>query len=144
MKLFLDTNILIDITANREPFSKWAINIFKDSKKGKWKLHTSSASILTTYYIIEKQIGSSQAKRILKILLNRLEVQDITKRELLTGLTTNFKDYEDSVQHECAKLCKRIDYIITRNKKDFKNSIITVMSPEELYFDSITDINKPR
>ena len=139
MNLFLDTNILIDITANREPFSKWAIKIFKDSKKGKWKLITSSISILTTYYIIEKQIGSNQAKRILKILLNRLEVQDISKRELQTALTTNFKDYEDSVQHECAKLCKQVNYIITRNKKDFKNSIIEVLSPEELYFDSLAN-----
>ena len=143
MNLFLDTNILIDITANREPFSKWAVKIFKDSKKGRWKLTTSSISVLTTYYIIEKQIGSTQAKRILKILLNRLEVQDITKMELLTGLTTNFKDYEDSVQHECAKLCKSVNYIITRNKKDFKNSIIEVLSPEELYFDSITDTKVP-
>ena len=40
-------------------------------------------------------------------------------------------------------LCKRVNYIITRNKKDFKNSIIEVLSPEELYFDSITDINMP-
>lgn len=143
MNLFLDTNILIDITANREPFSKWAIKLFKDSKKGRWRLTTSSISILTTYYIIEKQIGSTHAKRILKILLNRLEVQDISKRELLTGLTTNFKDYEDSVQHECAKLCKSVNYIITRNKRDFKNSIIEVLSPEELYFDSITDTNMP-
>jgi predicted nucleic acid-binding protein len=142
MKLFLDTNILIDITADREPFSKWAIKIFKDSKKGKWKLFTSSISILTTYYIIEKQIGSTQAKRILKILLSRVEVQDVKKRELLIGLTTKFSDYEDAVQHECAKLCKQINCIITRNKKDFKNSIIEVLGPEELYFDSITDIRK--
>ena len=136
MHLFLDTNILIDITANRKPFSKWAIKIFKDSKNGKWRLTTSSISILTTYYIIERQIGSTQAKRILKILLSRLDVQDISKIELLTGLATKFKDYEDSVQHECAKLCKDVNYIITRNKKDFKSSIIEVLSPEELYYDS--------
>lgn len=133
MRLFLDTNILIDLIANRAPFSKWAISIFKDAKKGKWQLFTSSASILTTYYIIEKQNGSKNAKRILKILLNRVEIQDLTKLELQTALTTDFKDYEDSVQHECAKLCKKIDFIITRNKKDFKNSLIDVLSSEELY-----------
>ncbi len=133
MNLFLDTNILIDLTANRLPFSKWAIKIFTDSKNGKFRLFTSSASILTTYYIVEKEIGSNQARRILKILLMRLNVQDIGKLELLTALTTYFPDYEDSVQHECAKKCKHIDYIITRNKKDFKNSIISVLSPEELY-----------
>lgn len=134
MNLFLDTNILVDLTANREPFSKWAIKIFSDAKNAKWKLITSSISILTTYYIIEKQIGTNRAKRILKILLNRLEVKDITKLELLTSLTTKFKDFEDSVQHECAKSYKKVDIIITRNKKDFKHSTIQVMSPEELYF----------
>lgn len=133
MKLFLDTNILIDITANRIPFSKWAIKIFKDGKSGKFQLYTSSISILTCFYILEKQIGIQQAKRVIKILLNRLDVQDVTKRELLTALTTKIKDYEDAVQHECAKLINEIDYIITRNKKDYKQSIITVLSSEELY-----------
>jgi len=133
MKLFLDTNILIDLTANREPFSKWAIKIFQDAKVGKWQLYTSSISILTTYYIIEKQIGDTKAKNVLKILLDRLEIQDISKNELQSALTTRFKDFEDSVQHECAKLCPTIDYIVTRNKKDFKHSLFKIRSSEELY-----------
>jgi predicted nucleic acid-binding protein len=144
VNLFLDTNILIDLTANRLPFSNWAIKIFKDAKDGKYQLITSTFSILTCYYIIERQIGSKRAKRVIRILLKRIQTQDISRKELLTALTTKIEDYEDAVHHECAKLCDSIDAIITRNKKDFKHSIITVLSPEELYLeDKATDTHTP-
>ena len=133
MNLFLDTNILIDLVANRQPFSKWAYEIFKDQKKCRWKLNSSSSSILTTFYIIEKQIGSKKAKQAIKILLSRIDILPINKDILLTGLMINFKDYEDAVQHECAMSSKKIDYFITRNKKDYKNSLIEILSSEELY-----------
>jgi predicted nucleic acid-binding protein len=133
MKLFLDTNIIIDLIANRLPFSKWAYQIFKDSKEGKWELFTSSNAILTSYYIIEKQIGKKRTKRVINILLERLDLCTIDKSHLESAITADFSDYEDAVQHECAKLHGNIDYIITRNKKDFKNSKIDVLSSEELY-----------
>jgi len=133
VNLFIDTNILIDITADRKPFVQWAIKIFADANQGKWILYTSSASVLTTYYILEKYVGHKRAKETIRILLQRLSIQDIKKEQLLKGLISDFKDYEDAVQHECALTCQDIDYIVTRNKKDFKNSIIKVVSPEELY-----------
>ena len=133
MNLFIDTNILIDLVANREPFSKWAFEIFKDQKKGKWKLITSSSSMLTTFYILEKQIGSKKARQAIKVLLSRIDIHPIRKEQLLTALTTKFNDYEDAVQHECAMSFKKIKYFITRNKKDYKESLIEVLSSEELY-----------
>ena len=133
MKLFLDTNVLIDITANREPFSRWAIKIFKEAKDGKYELFTSTLSILTTYYLTEKQLGEKQSRRILNIILSRVKTQDIDHQGLLTGLTSKFKDYEDAVQHECARKIPDIRYIITRNKKDFKHSLIETISAEELF-----------
>lgn len=133
MKLFIDTNILIDLVADRAPFAQWAFKVFKDQKNGKWTLYTSSSSILTTYYIIEKEIGRKKAKQAIKILLSRLEILAIDKNDFLKGLITNFRDFEDSVQHECALKIKNLDYIVSRNKKDFKESIIPVLSSEELY-----------
>lgn len=97
MNLFIDTNILIDLTANRLPFSNWAIKIFKDARNGKYQLITSTFSILTCYYIIERQIGSKRAKRVIKILLNRIQTQDVSRKELLTALTLKIEDYEDAV-----------------------------------------------
>ncbi len=63
MRVFLDTNILVDISANPEPFSKWAIKLFKEAKKGKFVLYTSTLSILTTYYLLFGGEGSGQKER---------------------------------------------------------------------------------
>lgn len=133
MILFLDTNILIDLVADRKPFSKWAFKVFADQKKGRWSLVTSSNSVLTTFYILEKKVGSKKAKQAIKVLLSRVEIHPIQKEDLLTGLTTKFKDYEDAVQHQCAMSYQTINYFITRNKKDYKESLIEILSSEELY-----------
>ncbi len=133
MKVFLDTNILIDITANREPFSKWAIKLFKEAKIGRFELYTSTLSILTTYYLTERALGAEKSKRVIGIILKRVQTQDIDHQGLLNGLAGRFNDYEDAMQHECARRIPDIKYIVTRNKKDFKHSLITVVSPEELF-----------
>lgn len=131
--LFLDTNIIIDLVANRKPFSKWAYKIFEDQKSGRWKIWTSGNSILTTYYILEKEIGILKARKAILILLQRVNIQPIDKSILQLGFESDFKDCEDGVQFICARSIKKIKYIITRNKKDFKKSTIEVLSSEELY-----------
>ncbi|MDH5400516.1 MAG: PIN domain-containing protein [Cyclobacteriaceae bacterium] len=133
MKLFLDTNILIDLVGNRAPFASWAYKIFQKQKTEHWKLYTSSNSVLTTYYILERELGQKKSKQAIKILLSRLEIIPIEKSDMLKGLITEFKDFEDAVQHECALKKNGLDYIITRNKKDFKKSVLPVLSSEELF-----------
>lgn len=63
-------------------------------------------------------------------LLNLFEVAAADKNVLQKAFTANFTDYEDAVQHECA-VAENLDAIITRNTKDYKNSTITVYSPDE-------------
>ncbi len=135
MILFLDTNILIDLVADRKPFSKWAYKIFEEQKKGKWKLHTTASSILTTYYVAERDVGEKKSRIIINILLKRLEIQSISKSNLITGISSSLSDYEDAVFHESANSLKGVNFIITRNKRDFKNSKIPILSSEELFID---------
>ena len=132
LKLFLDTNIIIDLLADRKPFSNAAYLIFKEAKQNKWKLFTSSNSILTTYYILEKQIDSKEANRAIETILNRLEVQDLTKKELNVALKSQTVDLEDACQIECANKIGRINFIVTRDKKGFKKSMIDSINPSEL------------
>lgn len=132
MIYFLDTNILLDFISNREPFGKFALEIFKKARSGEWQLWASDNSITTTYYIIEKVIGSVAAKEKVGSLLQFLEIQPVGKPELLAAVSSDFKDYEDAVQYHCALSIERINGIITRNKKDFKKSQIPVYGPEEL------------
>ncbi len=132
LTLFLDTNILIDLLADRKPFSNGAYLIFKEAKQNKWKLYTSSNSILTTYYILEKHLDQKEANKAIETILNRLEIQDLTKKELNLALKSEIVDLEDSSQIECANKIGKVDYIVTRDIKGFKNSIIPAINPDEL------------
>ena len=132
LKLFIDTNIIIDILADRKPYSNSAYTLFKEAKLNRWKLFTSSNSILTTYYILEKQINSKEANRAIETILNRIEIQDLTKKDLMVALKSKTEDLEDASQIECANKIGRINYIITRDKKGFDNSIINILNPDEL------------
>ena len=132
LKLFLDTNIIIDLLADRKPFSNSAYTIFKEAKLNKWKLYTSSNSIITSYYILEAQIKFKEANFAIETVLKRLEIQDLNKNAIYQALKSKTEDLEDACQIECAKKIGGIDYIITRDKKGFKHSSIEVIHPDEL------------
>ena len=118
--------------ADRKPFSNGAYLIFKEAKQNKWKLFTSSNSILTTYYILEKQVAPKEANRAIETILNRLEIQDLTKKELNLALKSETEDLEGSSQIECANKIGSVDYIVTRDIKGFTKSLIPVIHPDEL------------
>lgn len=139
LKLFLDTNIILDLLADRKPFSNAAYKIFREAKRNKWNLYTSSYSILTTFYILQKELNSRRANDAIETILKRVEIQDLTKREIEHALHSKTEDLEDACQIECANSIKDIDYVITRDKKGFLNSIIEVLHPDELIETKYTD-----
>lgn len=53
-KLFIDTNIIVDLIADRKPFSKYAIQLFQKAELKEIELFTSSHSIATTHYLLKK------------------------------------------------------------------------------------------
>ncbi|MEM9544588.1 MAG: PIN domain-containing protein [Bacteroidota bacterium] len=132
LNLFIDTNIIIDLLADRIPFSNAAYQIFKKENLKRWNLYTSSNSILTAYYIVAKNSNLYNAKKAIKIIMNRLTIQDISKKGILNALNSKIDDLEDASQEECATNIGKIDYIITRDKKGFKHSKFKVISSDEL------------
>lgn len=133
MTLFLDTNILVDFLYEREPFSKDALNLFKRANKG-YELWTSDNSITTCFYILDSLTNTATAKTQIGLLLKYISIEPTTKQVLQQALEVDFKDYEDGVQYCTALKNGNIDAIITRNKKDFKNSQIPVLSSDEIDF----------
>ncbi|MFN3759699.1 MAG: type II toxin-antitoxin system VapC family toxin [Algoriphagus aquaeductus] len=131
-RYFLDTNILLDFLGNRHPFGKYALEIFNKSLLKEWELWTSDNSILTSYYIISKEIGEAESRIKISRLINFLEIQPTQKAHIQQALDSNFKDLEDGVQHFCASSIPGLEGIITRNKKDFKTSQIPVFEPWEV------------
>ena len=131
-KVFLDTNILVDLIADRKPFSKYSIEIFKKAEEKKIKLFTSSHSIATTHYLLKKYLEEKILRDVLYNLLDYVTVIAVDTDVLKKGLRSKHKDFEDSIQILCASTIEKIDCIVTRNTKDFRDSEILVLTPDEL------------
>ena len=132
-RIFVDTNIIVDLIADRKPFSKFAIDLFNRAEKKKIKLFTSSHSISTTHYLLKKYIDEKNLRSILYDLTDYITIIPIDTEMIQKGLRSKHKDLEDALQINCAYSVEKIDCIVTRNIKDFKDSEITVLTPDELY-----------
>jgi predicted nucleic acid-binding protein len=131
-KVFLDTNIIVDLIADRKPFSKYSIEIFKKAEEKKIKLFTSSHSIATTHYLLKKYLEEKILRDVLYTLLDYVTVIAVDTDVLKKGLRSKHKDFEDSIQILCASSVEKIDCIVTRNIKDFRDSEILVLTPDQL------------
>ena len=131
-KVFVDTNILVDLIADRKPFSKFAIQLFLKAEERKIKLYASSHSIATTHYLLKKYIDEKDLREVLFNILDYLNIVAIDLDVLKKGLKSKHKDFEDALQIISAYSIEKIDCIVTRNIKDFKESEIRVLSPDEL------------
>ncbi|OFY98423.1 MAG: twitching motility protein PilT [Bacteroidetes bacterium RIFCSPLOWO2_12_FULL_31_6] len=130
-KIFVDTNIIIDLIADRKPHSKFAIEIFKKSEDKELTLFTSSHSIATAHYLLKKYIGEKELREILFNLLDFIQVIPVNVDTIKKGLKSKHKDFEDAFQMISANSVEKMDYIITRNIKDFKDAEISVLPPDE-------------
>ncbi len=132
-RIFVDTNILLDLIADRKPFSKFAIDIFALAEKKKVHLFTSSHSIATTHYVLKKYVDEIVLRNILSDLLDIISIVGVDIDVVKKSLKSVHKDFEDAIQISSASSVKNIDCIVTRNTRDFKLSEIPVFSPEHLW-----------
>jgi len=127
-KVFIDTNIVLDLLGQREPFYEDAAKLFSQADRGKIKLYVSSLTIANANYVLTKLKSAKDARVILikfKVLVVVVELSDkIIELSLNDG---SFKDFEDGLQYFTA-LENEADILITRNLKDFKSSKIPVMT----------------
>lgn len=128
---FLDTNVIIDFIADRKPFSKAAARLFDFSEKGKVKIFISSLSYSNIYYVVKKATSHKEMISILRELESMTETIDVTKSIIKSSLSSDFKDFEDAIQYFTAISNKKTTAIVTRDTKDYKNSQLAVLSPEE-------------
>ena len=127
--LFIDSDILIDLLAKRPHYNE-ALNLLSLVAEGKAKAFTTPLVIANVDYIITK-FGSKQ-KSIKAIRTLRKDISILTMNEKIVdeALESSFPDFEDSLQYFSA-LNQGIDFIITRNKKDYSKGTIKVVSAGE-------------
>ena len=131
MKVYLDTNILIDFVCKRVPFYERAKSLFALGSIGEIEMVVSALSVVNAMYIGKKYDLSVVKKRI-KSVLSFVSVCNLQTNVVIKALDAEWKDYEDFVQCMSA-VDVFADCIVTRNKKDFKNSSLAVYTIEELF-----------
>ncbi len=130
-RVFVDTNVLIDLLSRRHPHYESAAQLFSLADKKQIELAVSALTIANTSYILQKQIGTNETKKILRKLQLIINILPLTDK--IIGLASNdekFIDFEDGLQFFSAVEFKQ-DVIVTRNLKDFKKSTIPVLSAEQ-------------
>ncbi|WP_405410373.1 type II toxin-antitoxin system VapC family toxin [Maribacter sp. Asnod1-A12] len=130
-RLLIDTNIVIDLLSRREKFYDEAAELFSRADKKELELAISSLTFANTNYILSKLKSPKDARQVLrkfKVLVEVLSLDDKITELALSD--EKFPDFEDGLQYYSA-IENQIDIIITRNKKDFKNSNIPVLTAKE-------------
>lgn len=130
-KVLIDSDVLLDVFFDRQPFSKFAEMVLIKCENKQLQGFVTPVIISNVYYLLKK--GSTHEKVIKKItqLLSIIDVLIIDKQIILKALNSDFKDFEDALQNYAAENALQIDLILTRNIKDYKNSKIAVMTPED-------------
>jgi predicted nucleic acid-binding protein len=130
MKVLIDTNIILDVWLQREPFWKASAKVVGLVENKDVVGVLSPTSITTLHYLGRKGIGEVGVRKLLKILLQLFEIGSLQKNDFSNSLGSKLKDFEDAVLESIA-LADGLDYIVTRNIKDFKGGKVRVLDPQE-------------
>ncbi|MDQ3021815.1 MAG: PIN domain-containing protein [Bacteroidota bacterium] len=128
--IFVDTNVALDLLAERIPFFDVSLKLFSFAESGVINIIFSSLGFSTIDYLLSKQIGKLRSKTVLRKFKQIVSILSVDERIIENALNSDFTDFEDAIQYEVAKENQQ-EVIISRNTRDFKRSEIPVFTPEE-------------
>jgi predicted nucleic acid-binding protein len=132
MAVLVDTTVVLDLLGKREPWAKDASDLLFLAAEGKAHLYLTGSTVTDLYYLMHKSVFHNEAKsrEVLATLLDFFSVVEVGFAECCIALTSNTKDYEDAVLIETARRAG-VEFIITRNAKDYTDSPVPVLTPGE-------------
>ena len=131
MRVLVDTNVVLDYIAKREPYAEQAYNIVKMCADREIDGCIAAHTILNLFFILRKELSVDERKATIRKLCRVFTVVGVDILKIMSALENNsFEDFEDCVQHECA-VDFGSDYIITRNIPDFAGGNIKAIAPSD-------------
>jgi len=131
VKVLLDTNIIIDVALERQPYFTNSETVLAFVEQGQIEGYISASTISDLYYLIRKQKGRDLTIEFLQEILTFCQIATVNQAAIIMAFTTNFKDFEDSIQYSTA-VVNKLDAIITRNPQDFPIITPRIITPEQL------------
>lgn len=133
MKILFDTNIVLDVLLDREPFSTPAALIFSQVEEGTIEGFLCATTITTIHYLICKATGKKKAAEEIGKILKIFKIAPVNHAVLEAALKLKFSDFEDAVIHEATRQVSAKG-IITRNLRDYKKAQIPVYAPQDFLY----------
>lgn len=130
IKVFFDTNIMIDVIGRREQFCKPSMQIMSLADRGLIRIFVSALSYATASFILGKYNKEVDILGEFSKFMKITTATPVDSTTLRQSVESEFKDFEDAMQYYSANR-ESIDYIITHNKKDFSPSTIPIFEPQE-------------
>ncbi|MBK6700841.1 MAG: PIN domain-containing protein [Saprospiraceae bacterium] len=128
-KFFIDTDVCLDLLANRMPYSNAAQLLFSQADKGTIQLHVSALTFANLDYILKSTFKIRDGRIILSKFKTLVKVLPVTSKVIELALTSDFVDFEDAIQYYTC-IQARISTLLTRNLKDFKKAKVNIMTPD--------------
>jgi predicted nucleic acid-binding protein len=129
-RIFVDSDIILDLLGHREPFYKYAAELFSQADKGNVHLFVSSLSFSNLNYLLSRQYSADQSRMKLLKFKTLVSVLSVNDKIVELALSSDFKDFEDGLQYYTATE-NDIKLLLTRNLKDFRTAEISVMTAEQ-------------
>lgn len=131
MRILLDTNIVLDVLLNREPFVHDSRRLWEAADEGAFDACIASFTLPTIHYICQRHAGPAAAGHVVDICLEAFEVCSLYRECVLAARRMAGDDFEDNLQVACA-ITDFMHGIVTRNPRDFVHAPIQVYTPAEL------------
>ena len=128
--LFVDSDVILDVLEKRERFYEYSAQILSLADEKKVKLVTTFLAFANIYYLLRKHLGIKKAKESLRKLRIIVDVISVNAKEVDLALNSELSDFEDALQYFTA-LDGKIEFIITRNVRDYKNPKLIVQTPQQ-------------
>jgi len=128
--VLLDTDVILDFFFDRKPFSENAAKVLSLCETNEIKGYITPIILSNVYYLLRQTAKHEKVIEKLRLLITITEILVIDKNAITQALNSNFKDFEDALQNYAAETSTVIDLIITRNIKDYKNSKLGIMTPD--------------
>ena len=140
MKVLIDTNVVLNKLLKQLDFYTGSNSIFTLAETGYITGFISASAITDIFYIAGKSLGKKGAREAIRKMLKIFHPATVTGEDIYKALELEWNDFEDSVQFVIGESLS-VDYIITRNTKDFSSSSIPVLTPEQ-FIQAITGIEE--
>lgn len=128
--MLLDTNVILDVPAERMPFYASAMRVWTLAESGRIDGHVAAISFSNCYCIVRKFGGRRNAEKAIRLMRDVFTPVDLTAQILHQAVDAGFADFEDAIQFHSA-VHARAECIITRNPDHFPRAPISVLSPAE-------------